>query len=141
MKKITPNISMNYRRLLFVFASALLVLLTSCPIKSNLKTLIDIPSNSDVGLFQGSKVSSLTPSEVCAQIGDIDIHSSQKTSLDINDILPALFATITLLFLFNFGGLSRSTRHPLYTSSGKIRHSIPLFLEYRKLLIHQGSIL
>lgn len=141
MKKNTPNISMNYRRLLFVLASALLVLLTSCPIKSNLKTLIDIPLKSDFSLNQGNKVSSLNSSEVCAQIGDIDIHSSQKTSLDINDILPALFATITLLFLFNFYDSSRNTKHPLYTNSGKIRNSIPLFLEYRKLLIHQVSTL
>jgi len=135
MSKIIPNTSMNYQRYLFVFAATLLVLLTSCTVKSSIRTLAGFPAKPAHSLPKGHKNLSVNSLEKCVSFEAADAQNVQKIS-NANDLLPVVLLTAALFFLFSFRTVSQEHIHPLYSGSTKIRNSIPLFLEYRKLLIH-----
>tara|TARA_R110000868_G_scaffold296012_1_gene556263 strand:- start:11825 stop:12181 length:357 start_codon:yes stop_codon:yes gene_type:complete len=114
----------------------LLVLLTSCAIKTSIKNLAGIPTKTERNIPKGSHNFSTNTLENCAQFDTSDTQIVQKVSFNANDLLPAVIFTAALLFLFGLRPVSKESKHPLYSSSGKIRSSIPIFLEYRRLIIH-----
>lgn len=136
MNRTILNISANCKRYFFVFAAMLLVLLTSCAIKSSIKTLVGIPANTEHGLPKGNQNLSVNTIDKCAEFEVADTQIVQTISFSTNDLLPAVLFTAALFFLVSFRTVSKEHTHPLYSGSSKIRSSIPLFLEYRKLLIH-----
>lgn len=136
MNSIIPNIFEYCKRSLLVFAAMLLVLLSSCAIKTSIKTLAGAPVKTERGMPKGSQSFSTNSAEKCAQLDVFDTQIVQKNSFNANDLLPAVILTAAFLFLFSFRPLSKENKHPLYSGSGKIRSSIPLFLEYQKLIIH-----
>lgn len=136
MNRTVPNISANYKRYFFVFATLLLVLLTSCPIKSSIKIFAGLPTKTESGFPKATHNFSTNTLEKCTQLNVEDAQIIQKNSFKANDLLPVLFFTASFLFLIGFRPVSKENKHPLYNSSGKIRSSIPIFLEYRKLIIH-----
>lgn len=136
MNRTILNISTNCKRHFFVFAAMLLVLLTSCAIKGSIKTLVGIPANTERGLPKDNQNFSVNTIDKCAEFEVADTQIVQKVSFKANDLIPVLLFTATLLFLFSFRTVSKEHTHPIYRGSSKIRSSIPLFLEYRKLLIH-----
>lgn len=131
-----PNILANCKRYFLVFAAMLLVLLTSCAVKTSIKNLAGIPTKTERGVTKGSHNFSSNTSEKCAQFDVSDTQIVQKSSFNANNLLPAVIFTAAFLFLLGFRPVSKENKHPLYSGSGKIRSSIPLFLEYRKLIIH-----
>ncbi|UQA74093.1 hypothetical protein K2F45_20080 [Sphingobacterium siyangense] len=136
MNRTILNISANCKRYFFVFSVMLLVLLTSCAIKGSIKTLAGIPANTERGLPKGNQNFSVNTGDKCAEFDIADTQIVQKISFKANDLLPVVLFTATFLFLFGFRPVSKENKHPLYSCSGKIRNAIPLFLEYRKLIIH-----
>jgi hypothetical protein len=135
MNKTIPNITNNIQRYLFVFATVFLVLFSSCTVKASVKTLVGIPIKTEQSLPKANRSFSTSSVEKCAQIETADRLSVQKLSTD-NQILPIILFTATFLFLFSFRSLTKESKHPVYSGSSKIRSSIPLFLEYRKLIVH-----
>ena len=131
-----PNITANVKRYFFVFATMLLVLLSSCSVKNSIKTLAGIPANTEQSLPKGNQNLSVNASDKCAQFEIADTQIVQKIFSNTNDLLPVVLFTAALFFLFGFRPVNKEHNHPLYRGSAKIRNSIPLFLEYRKLLIH-----
>ena len=138
MDRTIPNILANCKRYFLVFAAMLLVLLTSCAVKTSIKNLAGIPTKTERGVPKGNQNFSTNTLEKCAQFDVSDTQIVQKVSLNANDLLPAVIFTAAFLFLFGLRPVSKESKHPLYSRSGKIRSSIPLFLEYRKLIIHHA---
>jgi hypothetical protein len=136
MDKTIPNILANCKRYFLVFAAMLLVLLTSCAVKTSIKNLVGIPLKTERSVPKANHNLSTNTLAKCSQLNVEDTQIVQKNSSKANDLLPAVIFTATFLFLFSFQPVSKENKHPLYSSSGKIRSSIPIFLEYRKLIIH-----
>lgn len=134
MSNQIPNILVNCKRCFLLFAALLLVLLTSCVVKASIKSLGN-PTKTERGIAKGSHNFSTTL-EKCAQFDVSDTQIVQINSFNANDLLPTVIFTAAFLFLFSFRLVSKENKHPLYSGSGKIRSSIPIFLEYRKLIIH-----
>lgn len=132
MNKAIPHITNNFKRYLLVFASFLLVLLTSCSVKTSIKTLIGIPLQSEHRVPKGNSGFTVTAVEKCAPSDSIDAQTLQKSSTHTNDLLPTVIYTVAFLFLLGLRPVSEKIKHPLYSGSGKIRNSIPIFLEYQK---------
>jgi len=135
MNRIVQNIKMNYRRGLFVFATILLVSLTSCPIKISIKRLAGIPVKTEQPTTPKNQ-HSVNTFEKCNVVSASEMQIVQKSSSNANDLLPVVLFTASFLFLFSFRPVSKENKHPIYSGSSKIRSSVPLFLEYRKLIIH-----
>lgn len=136
MNRTIPNILFNCKRYFLVFAAMFLVLLTSCAVKTSIKNLAGIPTKTEQGVPKGSHNFSTNTIEKCAQFDALDTQIVQKNSSTANDVLPTVIFTASFPFLFGFRPVSKESKHPLYSGSGKIRSSIPIFLEYRKLIIH-----
>ncbi|MBZ4190766.1 MULTISPECIES: hypothetical protein [Bacteroidota] len=139
MDKNISNILASCKRYFFVFAAMLLVLLTSCAVKTSLKNLAGIPTKTERSIPKGSQSYSSNTFENCTQLNTADISIVQKVSFHANDLLPAVILTAAFLFIFGLRPVNKENKHPLYSGSGKIRSSIPIFLEYRKLIIHYAS--
>lgn len=131
-----PNILANCKRYFLVFAAMLLVLLTSCAVKTSIKSLAGIPTKTELGVLKGNHNFSSNTFEKCSQLNIEDLKIAKKVSFSANDLLPAVIFTTAFLFLFGFYPISKENKHPIYSGSEKIRSSIPLFLEYRKLIIY-----
>ncbi len=136
MNKTVPNSTINFKQYGYVIAVLLMVLLTSCPVKGNIKTLTGLPINTEQGFPKGSQHTSLNTVEKCAEFETEDTTLVQKFSLADNELLPLLIFTAAAFLLFNFRVEIKENKHPVYSDSGKIKTAIPLFLEYKKLIIH-----
>ncbi len=135
MNKTIPNILVNCKRFFLVIAAILLVLLTSCPVKIAIKNFAGIPIKTEQGATKGNSNFSAGTFEKCSETEIAKSQSGQHSS-NSQDLLPVAILTAAFLFLFGVRSIRKENKHPLYNSSGKIRSSIPLFLEYRKLIIH-----
>jgi len=134
MNRIIANISINYQRCLFVCATILLVLLTSCPVKSGIKTLAGIPVHTEQSTAKGTDSFVGNNAEKCSSIEVNLSQISQTISTHSGDLLPAALLTAVFLFLFGFDILNTQHSHPLY-SNLKIPGTLPIFLQYQRLII------
>lgn len=139
MNRTVPNINNNFQRCLFVFATVFLILFSSCAIKASVRNLVGIPSKTEQSNSKTHQNFTANYVEKCAEIENADTLIVQKVSFDANDLLPVVLYIATFLFLFRFRSESKESKHPVYSGSSKIRSSIPIFLEYRKLIIHYAS--
>ncbi|MFD1772288.1 hypothetical protein [Sphingobacterium suaedae] len=130
------NIGRRGRRYFLVLAALLLVALTSCPIKNGIKNLAGIPANTEQGPGKNTASVQVHTAERCAQIDLTDVQRLDWGANQAYSILPALLFTATFLFLAHFRPRNQGSTHPHYNDSAKIRSAIPLFLEYRKLIVH-----
>lgn len=118
------------QRCLFVCIVVVLVLLTSCPVKSSIKSLAGIPANTEQGLVKKNDV---VGSERCVVGETADTKISPTTSFQTNDWLPIAILAVTFLFLLGYTRCNEQS-HPLYGSL-KIPGTLPIFLQYQKLII------
>lgn len=118
------------QRCLFVCIVVVLVLLTSCPVKSSIKSLAGIPANTEQGLVKKNDV---VGSERCVVAETADTKISPTTSFQTNDWLPIAILSVTFLFLLGYTRCNEQS-HPLYGSL-KIPGTLPIFLQYQKLII------
>lgn len=136
MNRTFSNILANSKRYFLVVAAILLVLLTSCPVKLSIKNFAGIPIKTENGVNRGHQNTSTSLLEKCAQYSIEDNQIVHKNSIGSNDLLPAFILTLAFLFYFDFRANKKEIKHPLYSGTNRIRSTIPLFLEYRKLIIH-----
>ncbi|HLT87044.1 MAG TPA: hypothetical protein VKZ57_05595 [Sphingobacterium sp.] len=126
------NIKKEYRQYLAVFASVVFVLLSSCPVKSSIKSLAGFPVNTE----QQTKKNNSTAGngmEKCAHVQTTDAKISQSTSTNMSDLLPVVFIVVAFMLLFGYRHIYVQA-HPRY-SSLKIPGTLPIFLQFRKLII------
>lgn len=115
----------------FVLAAMALVLLTSCSIKNSLKNFSGNQVNTEQGL--GKKAGLFSGLENCYDNVTTSTKISKEISSHANKLLPAVLLTVTFLFLSGYT-VRREQLHPLYGNS-KISGTLPIFLQYRKLII------
>lgn len=130
MNRCIANIIENCKQYFFVLAIFLFVLLSSCVIKTGIKALIGHASKTEYSLPTANNHISIQALDTCVQL---DILDTQKSSFSVNGLLPLVL--FSLLFLFTSRKIGKILKHPIYSSSGKIRRSIPLFLEHKQLII------
>lgn len=130
------KITKRYSMLLGIYGMLLLVFLTSCPIKSSVKNLLGIPTTTEQSTSRGSQVFAVSISEKCAVAATSEAHILQNNAINMNDLLPLLFFATAFLFMYRLFPLPKESKHPVYNRSAKISNSIPLFLAYRKLILH-----
>lgn len=135
MGKIILNTLENNKRYLLGISAVILVLLSSCAIKNSLETFLNLPVETEQTYPKGGHSFIENSAEECAAIDFLDNQIVQNISSSTDDLLPAVIFT-TFLFLIVFHPIKKEGKHPLYKDSGKIRNNIPIFLEYRKLIIH-----
>lgn len=135
MNRIVSHISAGYWRHIFVFAMFLLLLLTSCPIKSSLKSFASLPAKTETGLPKSHQIISASSIVSCSNIDQSVDSILPGNYISASDLLPFLWCTVSILFLTGFCQINKTRKHPLYSGSRKIRPSVPLFLEYRKLIL------
>ena len=136
MNRTVPYIFKNYLRQSLVFAAAILIVLTSCSIKSSIKSLLGVPAHTEqhVSKKNGKFFGSTSETCVIGEPGDTKI--SQAASLGTN-LLPALFLAAAFLFPLAIAP-QKEPSHPLF-GNFKIRLNLPLFLLYRKLILYHSS--
>lgn len=134
MNRTLPNITKNHLRQLFVFTAALLIVLTSCSVKSSIKSMAGIPVNTEQGLAKSNHGFFGAGSETCVNGETTDTKISPTTFFNANNLLPAVNLTAAFLFLFGYTPCKEQL-HPLYGNL-KISSTLPLFLLYRKLLVY-----
>jgi len=133
MNRTLSNIPPKSRQYLLVFAALVLVLLTSCPIKSGIKTLIGLPAKTGQGIAKSNSHFFSNNPDRCINSETTETTVSQAVSVDAGNSLPA--ALLTAAFLFLSGIIcGKEPSHPRYGNL-KIPGSLPIFLRYRRLLI------
>ncbi|MHC5202494.1 hypothetical protein [Myroides sp. LJL119] len=136
MSKKLENIMLNFKRYFWVYASVFLILISSCSIKGSIKNFINTPVKSSVGINKAMHTISTLNKDNCASYTDSDSQILQKSSLDLGDLLPTIFLAIGLLALYYVLFGYPKQKHPNYPSARKIRFSVPLFLEYQKIITY-----
>ena len=134
MNRTSPDITKNHLRQLFAFAAAILIILTSCSVKSSIKSMAGIPVNTEQGLAKNNHGFIGAGSETCLNGETTDTKISQTASFNTITLLPAVILTAAFLFLFGYTP-RKEKLHPLYGNL-KIPSTLPLFLLYRKLLVY-----
>lgn len=131
MNRTLSHIPKYSQRYFFVFAVIILIMF-SCPIKSSIKTLVGIPTNTErtLNLNNNTIYSSL---EKCENSETANSKVSQEISFKTISLLPAVLLAVTFPFLL--GSIQiKQLSHPLYKRL-KISGTLPIFLEYQKLII------
>jgi len=135
MERTAPHFTKNYRQYFTVLTAFIFVLLTSCPVKSSLKSLAGIPVNTE----QGSSAKKNNPlfgngMELCAQSDLTDVKISPTISPNTNDLLSAVLLITVLSFLFCGFIPDGEPSKPGYATQ-RISCTLPIFLRHRQLII------
>lgn len=131
MKKSVVHILKNSKRYTFVLATVFLVLLSSCAVKGGIKSLILFPDSIQNTTTKSMQSMLTTGIEKCAVIENAITSSTQE--LVGTNILPLLLLSAALLILSGVADYQISA-HPRYGTL-KISGSLPIFLQYQKLII------
>lgn len=123
------------KRLLAVFF-AFCIIISSCAIKNSIKQFLnfDGPSNPHTISSTKGQFYSLSSSLKCKFCKEKEVlvkdHSIKDFSLsDAKELIAFTFIVLCGAFL-----LVKVSEHPFYNTS-KIRGTLPIFLQYRKLII------
>lgn len=119
------------RQYFLVFAAMALVLFTFCPIKSSIKGLIGLPAKTEQGLPKNSSLFFGNDAGRCISSEGTETRISQSIPVNADNLLPVVL--LATAFLFS-SIRSKEAPHPLY-GSVRIPRALPIFLQYRKLLI------
>lgn len=134
MNKVLSNsILKAYRRPTFVLAAVVLVLLASCPVKRGIKSLAGIPVNTEHSIAKGSYNLFGNGPEKCVNGETADPEITSPTFSRTNSLLPALLHTAD--FLFPAAYTRRREASGSFYGNLKIPGRLPIFLQYRKLVI------
>ncbi|NGM62821.1 hypothetical protein G5B30_12955 [Sphingobacterium sp. SGG-5] len=116
----------------------LCLLLSSCAVKASIKQLLALHTTE-----QSSSPHKQNGKQYVSQIWNscqyeqvVDSVTIQKGGFEFSqNILAVFFFPAFLFFLLSFRWENKENNHPLYQDSKRIPKPIPLFLEYRKLII------
>lgn len=133
MDRIFPHISSKKLRYLLVCAAMFLVLLSSCPVKGGIKSLIGLPVKTEQGLNKGSHTVFGNGAERCVNTETLEAAAFSSVSIDADALLPLVLFTATFLFLLGLASGKERPR-PLY-GDPIVAGALPIFLRNRKLII------
>ena len=132
-QKIHTNIKI---KTILAVVFAFCIIISSCAVKNSIKQFLNVDSASHYQTTSSGKSNfySVSAALKCKFCKDREIlakdHNLKDFSLaDAQEILTFTFLVICGAFL-----LIKAPNHPFYNSS-KIRGTLPIFLQYRKLII------
>ncbi|WP_312136707.1 hypothetical protein [Sphingobacterium sp.] len=133
MDKKAIYLTRSFPKLIMLMAVMLFVLLTSCPIKSSIKSLAGFPVNTEQGAAKKNSYTSRVLVEQCSVFESSLTQQVSKLSPDAKQMIPMMLFAVAFLFLLAIS--DRTTKS--HYSNGDFPNSgpIPIFLKYRKLLI------
>ena len=114
----------------------LLVLLSSCAVKASIKSVGGFPVKTDQSMPKGNLHFSASTFQKCAQLIDVYASNIQKNSFKKFNLLPAVAVIAAFLLRPGFSRVKKEIGHPLYDNANEIQNGVPLFLKYRKLILH-----
>ncbi|MBD1425195.1 hypothetical protein [Sphingobacterium arenae] len=120
-----------YQRYLSGVALLFFVLLSSCPVKASIKNFADNPIKKEQSSTNRSNAL-FHSSDRCADT-ELTTKVIKQGSSQHVDILPAILFTAIVFFLFCIPH-RKEKAHPLYGNL-KLAGTLPIFLQYRKLII------
>lgn len=131
MGSIKSNILRSYGQYITILVMFILVLLTSCPIKNGIKSLIGTPMNTEQGRIADRAILLVNGFERCSEL--VESENARLSFVKETLLLPD--AVLILRSSYPF-----SIREPLQLSASrnrrqKIAHTLPIFLQYRTLRI------
>lgn len=133
MNHFRLHITKKIQSILFIVATVFFVLLTSCAIKSSIKSWANITgSTAQTPLKTGSLFSS-SSMEKCINSETKDTQILQTVSFQTGDYAPIVLFTFAFMLLFSVVFRDQQA-HPHYGNL-KISGSIPIFIRDRNLLI------
>lgn len=131
-KKLNTN---NTMKSIFGMFFVLCILISSCSVKYGIKNLLNIETSTKThSLVPKEKFTSSSTSSVsqCKFCKENEITAKSDPSFSVSDLQElAIFTLILFAGAFLFVNIQK---HPAYNSS-KIGNAIPIFLQYRKLII------
>lgn len=133
MKAANLHRTKNIYRHLFAIAAILLLLLSSCPIKFNIKSLSATPVETE--LSSGKKVNLYsTPNQPASiQCAAIETTVTGFSNTLVSDSLFALIFTTIIPFLFPFQGDKKILS--LFFRGSNSGEAVPIYLQHRTLII------
>ncbi|MDQ8141468.1 hypothetical protein [Chryseobacterium sp. CFS15] len=121
---------------IFAVVFAFCIIISSCAIKNSIKQFLnfDTPTHAYTSSASKGKFYSLSSSLKCKFCKEKEVlvkdHSIKDFSLsDAQELIAFTFIVLSGAFL-----LVKASEHPFYNTS-KIRGTLPIFLQYRKLII------
>ncbi|MEK6511191.1 hypothetical protein [Myroides odoratimimus] len=131
MKNSIVNTMINFRHC-FVYVATILIFISSCAVKKSIKTfLLDSPLI-EHQQSKGESNPSYKTSRKCSELKTTETQVIQKFELLSEDLLPLdPYVPVLLGWLVN----TIVNAHPLYIGTKKIRITVPLFIEYQRLII------
>lgn len=130
MCRTLSNKLRHQRPYCFALVAIFLILLSSCPIKSSIKQLAGIPTKA-----AQSQANNSTPGNIeeqCLNGKATETNHSKTASSRTDNLLPNIFR---IAFLFLLGFTFYKNRSNSFYSRPKAPFAVPIFLQYRKLVI------
>ncbi|AIM36695.1 hypothetical protein KO02_08225 [Sphingobacterium sp. ML3W] len=133
MNRFRLHITKKIQSTLFIVATIFFVLLTSCAVKSSIKSWADIASSTAQAPIKSGNLFSSSITEKCINSETTDTQISQIVSFQAGDYAPIVLFTLAFMLLFSVTVRSQQA-HPHYGNL-KISGSIPIFIRDRNLQI------
>lgn len=133
MNGIRLHITNKIQSTLFIVATVFFVFLTSCAIKSSIKSWANITSSTAQAPLKSGNLFSNSGPEECINGKATDSILFQTVSFQSGEYGPFVLFTFAFMLLFSFAFPDKQATSP-YVSL-KISSSIPIFIRYRNLLI------
>ncbi|MGO3654767.1 MAG: hypothetical protein ACTJFN_10410 [Sphingobacterium sp.] len=133
MNKIQSSIAEKCRGNCFALAMMVFVMLTSCPVKSTIKNLLGIPVNTEQATANAKQGLQNSNIERCSDAQLKEATLVYTDASHASSLIPVIFLSVIFLFLSPIPRQEEQT-HPLYGNL-KIPASLPIFLQYRSLII------
>ncbi|WP_144036479.1 hypothetical protein [Sphingobacterium psychroaquaticum] len=120
------------RRFILLIAAVFCLLLSSCPIKSVLKSMAGMPPNTERTTNRTNIRVEAPP--ICSVSVSSEIGTGQQIGMHQANFMPAAVLTVLFLLVFAFVVPRADKEHPGY-SNLKIGGFLPIFLQTRKLIL------
>ncbi|TXF78821.1 hypothetical protein [Chryseobacterium sp.] len=118
-------------RTLFGVVFMLCILISSCAVKFGIKNILNLETTSRTH-SPAAKFTGNGSGSQCSFCKEHEIITKSETTLSATALRD--LAAFTFIILGGAFMLLKIQKHPVYDST-KIGHAIPIFLQYRKLII------
>lgn len=112
------------------------IVLSSCAVKASIKNHLGVQHTATQNKTSNNQGKSFLSSSAidCFYTSSADAINIQNADVKFAGSTIAILALCTFTFFFGFNALKKEDKYPLYNSD-KISGSLPIFLQYRKLII------
>lgn len=133
MNRFRLHIAKEIQHILFIVMTIFFVLLTSCAVKSSIKSWANIANSTAQAPIKNGNLFSSSHTEKCVNTESTETQITQTVSFQASDYAPVVLFTLAFMLLFSVSLRSKQV-HPHYGNL-KLSGSIPIFIRDRNLQI------